>query len=472
MVLARGKNVNIIPAPQKTAAGVNLPKKSKIPKKELNMTATPLIEMKPTLGAQKVLSKAEKFAVDFINQKNLMERRDAIAESTRKYLGIKEDPLPPTRAYNVNVVNTVSARVERGVNPNPSARTNFAPPPPPPAPPRPDVVVLDNNGRFRTTSEAAMQTEAMRMTGTPSGTRRVATHHTSTQTDPIVDAPLQEIVAKRVTQQFPVEKKATKEDIDLAVRANNIAVPYITHPDIQGKTQTVRGGHATLLEPQIPTRGRGIVPFVPYRDIGITETEMPIREARLLPPRTARSANHLVTQRRAAEIQMNGVPRVTVGNNPSNEGGSSGVRGNVSNLDTRVEYLPAYGAIEDRITFGAVHPPSYTDTPSSTQRAVRRNSQRPTLRDLVSTPRPMPRLQQSALPHTSHTSRLPGGVRIAAPPTPLRDLGMETFMPANSSRRADEGWHMQGLDDVPARPTKRKAGNSFPDRTSHHKKRK
>lgn len=126
-------NVRTLPPMQKTANGL----KSNVKSLPAELLPRKQADVLPYLSPARVLSKAEKFATDFLHRKNELERLDAYNENLRVSLNLRETA-PPARALDVRVINLeqLKASVAHVGNDGLFPR---APPPPPPytAGPRP-----------------------------------------------------------------------------------------------------------------------------------------------------------------------------------------------------------------------------------------------------------------------------------------------------------------------------------------------
>ncbi|KAJ3030336.1 hypothetical protein HDV00_008976 [Rhizophlyctis rosea] len=173
----------------------------------------------PAFSDRRVLSNAEKDATDWYHRTKELETQDAYAEQLKVQLDLPNIS-PPQRAKDVRVVNLadMTVKVERCVNDGVAPTPPAAPQPPPITPPSrrhgydiqtqtDDVAVLQPDGNITTTSTRKMKQTAEAAT---SAIPTTATGSTQTDEEPrtggnlnamATDAPLQQIVHNYHIQQ-------------------------------------------------------------------------------------------------------------------------------------------------------------------------------------------------------------------------------------------------------------------------------
>lgn len=229
-----------------------------------------------------------------------------------------------------------------------------------------------------------------------------------------VNIPMMQFVTANVVHH-PVEaaKEARMVGSTMVTRKAKVVAPHLPYDQIWGNQVEITSGVAHREDMAMSIRGDVHVPTVQGRRVQtlgplggiVTQRAAPIRaSAELVVPR-------------ARDVQMEDRP-------------------------------PGYTAFEEQ-------PPVYPFSGSSTA-----NPRNPLPRGRrPPPPRYHPPLPRTSIPHTSVTSGLPGRTRIAGVgsiPAPTRNLNAELYTPIGSSRERDPGWFLQGLDDVPTLPTKRK----------------
>ena len=456
-------NINRLPPRVVMPNGLDSKKRSLpvelLPKKEV-------AQRLPALSAARVLSKAEKFTTDFFNRTKELEQLDAYNENITTYLNLRNNQAPPI-AKNVRVVNVdeIAAKVNavgnRGLNADISP-TGMPPPQGPRSQPssRRGTERANNvaqlNPLTRELSTTSTQTMRNMQDASTSSHSVTGVGTMATQTDPetegrreanmAVDPPLTQIIHNHTYQnQHTINNYL-----------HNIQNHFLHHTDATQNTHIVNNTLENLNMLNMYQNGGPSNAGIAYNLIA----EDPARITHPGAPLQIAHPNRLLIEFPQNEPVQLAIPEAA---------------------PRRRDSLPAYNDVN---MDWAVEPPGNGGLPppyEPRRRPVRRRLEAivmpraidpPPYPLLIGANRTRPRIVQQRRGAAQVAGRILERQRnpiVSLPTIPVehqyvRPVGVPEL------RIRDEGWYMQGIDDAPKPPTKRKGSRLVKDAPSKRRR--
>ena len=459
-------NLNILP---QRVVGINGIKSGV---KNLPADLLPRKEQKnrmPYLSAPRVLSKAEKWATDWLSRTKELENLDAYNERIQVALNIPNNS-PPPRPLDVKVVNLDEIKNQTVHIINDQVAPQPPPDPQPPARPRGgggggggDLAQMNPVTReLSTTSTQTMRDTANAATSTVHLTTGMSTQTEEPESpDPnmALDPPLQHIVQNY--SNYHTVNNFLQNHMHNAFHNNLTMNNY--HQVVQN-TQTTQNVVNQTLHQQNVLNMLNLQQQYHHPAQGTSDNVL--QQNAIEGP----LERHAVTMPNRLMIQAPTNAAVDAPRRPS-------VHIPVPEQAPRRGSLPAYGDID--MDFGVVEPPAYQPRQQNRRRLVdivvpqapqpppypvmanlnRNRARVPANRRAQGTriiQHPERRTRGVPLPGSNNTVQLPDFGNLPRPE------GWSTYMRSArgsyEGRRRDPGWFDQGLDDVPKPGTKRKGG--------------